>query len=230
MQAMFDIKAQDMIRLRSMYKRAPREFAKAIARTLNDVAFGVRQENLGVINRRMTVRNPRFVASRIRVERAKTATSNMHAVVGSVRSPRFSGWEEQESGGAPSRHRVVSLMARKGDTKQQAASYARLKRGPIITPYQVGLGSLPAKFRNTAMVRIMRRNKWKQPFILDRKGSYHGGLFRLRGARVERLQTFGVEPKPKRVMWMKDGINEYFQGDRIRREWVKNCHHVRFRY
>ena len=222
---------RDMIRLRKFFQVAPRAFARSISATLNDIAFGVRRENLAVINHEMIVRNPRFVGSRIKVEKSRPRKGEQtHSIVGSIISPRFSGWEEQEKGKESDRHRALTIMARKGDIRKQAASYARLKGGDFLTSYQAGLGSVPSRYQQYAFIRLLKRNKWRKSFILRKSGQYKAGLFRLNRGKVERLQTFGESLHPKRVKWMQKGIAQYIQGNRIATDWTKNVNRELARY
>ena len=231
MQGMFTLNVRDMIRLRKFFQVAPRAFARSISSTLNDVAFGVRRENLAVINREMIVRNPRFVESRIKVEKSRlNQGGQMHSIVGSILSPRFSGWTEQETGKESDRHRALTIMARKGDIRKQAASYARLKGGDIITSYQAGLGSVKRIYQQYAFVQLLTRNKWRKPFILGKSWNHKAGLLRLKGGKVERLQSFGENLRPKRVKWMQKGISKYIQGNRIATDWAKNVYRELARY
>jgi hypothetical protein len=193
----------------------PKEFARVCRQALNDMAFEFKKLAPAVIGSKYTIRNPRFVSSRFRVEKATSLDlASMRSVAYSVESERFSGWTE--SLGAPtSRLRLINLAARKGDVKQQAMKSARLMSGQAY-PHSKDYTSIPA------MVSMIARSQTPgRPFIIT-GGKWVPGLYRIqprkgytartwseshakkaqrqarkRWPKVQRVQTFGKPTKPR---------------------------------
>ncbi|MCP4748089.1 MAG: hypothetical protein GY874_18425 [Desulfobacteraceae bacterium] len=220
---MFELKASDLINLQRFYKRAPEKFIRAMAGTMNSIAFGNRTESLKIIEKRMTVRNKRFVNSRIRV--AKARTSNLTSEVGSIAAPRFSGWAEQELGVAAKRTRVMGLMARRGNYTNQAMHSARLKPGSTqITDDQYA--GKTRRFRTRAMLMDLKRRKIKRPFVIKRHRKFAPGLYKMVRGHVVRLQRFKATRTPRRIRWLSDGRKNYFASNDIRKTWAKAIDYV----
>lgn len=119
---MFEFTAGDLINLRRFYKRAPKMFGRAVVGMLNNVAFEARVELLKTIGSQMNIRNPRFVAAHMKVQKAKGSDiSRAVSVVGSVGGARFTGWVEQETGQTDTRNRVYGLFARGGDENKKVS-------------------------------------------------------------------------------------------------------------
>lgn len=83
----------------------------------------------------MIVRNKRFVASKIKVDKTHTRQpiSSQEAIVGSIDGPRFSGWVEQELGTKTKRTRVFTRLARRGSPTRPAQPSVRLKASNDFT-------------------------------------------------------------------------------------------------
>ena len=96
----FTLDTDDMKKYNKFMKKMPRAAGHASAEVLNRAAFKVRGLVLDRLEKNMEVRNARFVQSRIRVQRTKTSLpmNRQEAIVGSIKSARFSGWAEQEFG------------------------------------------------------------------------------------------------------------------------------------
>ena len=113
MSELFQIDLANLINLRKFYKKAPKQFLKAANATLNSFAFGTRKRSLEIIKKKMTVRNQKFVAGSLRVQKSTGSNiDNARSEVGSIFRPRFTGWKEQESGTKPERTRSITRFAR----------------------------------------------------------------------------------------------------------------------
>ena len=223
MPKLFDMKASDLINLRRFYRRAPKQFKRAVLNMVNGFAFGTRKESISIIKKRLTVRNERFVSSRVRVKKAFGARP--HSEVGSIKSPRFTGWAEQELGEKTKRTRVFSLMARKGNYKSQAMPSARLKPGAN----HINPEDYPGKtnrFRTMAMLSDIRRRRLRRPFVIKRHRKFKPGLYKMVGRKIEQLQQFKTRVQPKRVRWLSGGARAYFKTHNLREEWAKSIRHI----
>lgn len=223
MTPIFTIDLKDLFRLRRMYKKAPHLLAATMANLVNSFAFGTRAVSLNIIRKRMVVRAGKFVDSRVRV--AKARAGRLQSEMGSIASPRFTGWVEQELDKPVQRTRVFGIMARKGDIRQKAIGQSRLKPGAgHITPDQYP--GRDERFRTTSMIMDIKRRGIKKSFVIRKHRKLKTGLYRLLKGRVQMLQHFKTVRQPRAVRWMSGAIKLYMTGNRVRNEWAKSIRHV----
>lgn len=228
----FTLDVKDLIKLRKFYKRAPHLFARATASMLNSFAFGTRTQAIKTIKQKMTVRNERFVNSRMRVERARgSSILQQEAIAGSIESPRFSGWAEQELGTPTSRTRVANVLARGGNFNRQIKPSLRLKPGrdfPDANDFKGG----DETTRTATLINSAKRGKTRRPFIIGKnlKGKLRtlkSGLYRVRRKKLERLQSFEPQKvQPKRIRWMTIARKEYFKRTNVKRLWGRTLERI----
>ena len=120
--------------LRKWYSKQPKLVQKATGMMLNNFAFGTRTAAIVEIGATMTVRNPTYVASRVRVTKTSLSTSinQQRSYVGSIAGARFSGWVEQELGATTQRNRFGTVASRGGDISKQMRPSNRLKPGTDV--------------------------------------------------------------------------------------------------
>lgn len=216
------VKTLDLRDLEKFYKKAPKKFARASAGMLNNLAFQTRGVALIRIASDLEIRNPRFVASRMQVEKAKFGPmSGQRAEVGSVAKDRFSGWTEQETGAEPLRNRVFTLTARRGSNQNQAAPSSRLKPGNnIVDINDVDIAATGRLARRRIFIQIMSRRPNK-PFVMRRKyKKMRRGVYVFKRKRLLQLQAFDAM-KVKRKPWMKPARAEVIQRSNVRAAWAK---------
>ena len=219
----FYMKSSDLVNLRKFYKRAPYEFNRVMLNMMNSFAFGTRAVSLSIIRKYMVVRATKWVEGRVRVQKAYG--SRPEAEMGSIVSPRFTGWVEQELGTGVKRTRVAGIMSRKGDVKNKMIGAARLRpNASHITPEQYQ-GKRDSA-RTAAMIGDIRRRGLKTPFIVKNHRKIKTGLYRMRNGRIELLQLFKTKKQPRRVKWMSGALKLYMTHNRVRNEWAKSIRHV----
>jgi hypothetical protein len=204
--------------------KAPRKFAAATGMTLNNQAFGSREQSITIIKNNITVRNERFVFGGIRVKKShfRQPIETQVAVYGSIRRPRWTGLKEQELGTKTDR-RAFTLAGRRGSKGRPAMPSARLKPGkPFISPsdYKGRNGTM----RVLMMLAHLRRISYRKAFILRGHRKIKPGLYKLkggkRGKKMIMLQTFQPRSEqPRRVRWMSGGVRQYFGSFAWRRAW-----------
>lgn len=205
------------------YAKAPKKFARATGAMLNEFAFGTRNTSIEVIRERMTVRNPRFVESRLQVDKAvgRLPIQGQKALMGSVRSPRFSGWEEQQTGARTARERTINLLARGGGTKRQVPPRYRLKSGKQFESYKNYPGR-GVERRTIVMLQQLDRQRWKQPFVIHKKKGMIPGLYKFKRRKPRLLQVFVPRrAQPKKVPWITMARERFFQRADIRALWAQ---------
>lgn len=229
MSQMFQIELKDFINLHKFYKRAPREFQKTAAGVLNSFAFGTRKSAIDVINDKMTVRNKRFVETSFRVKTANANTdlNSMVSRVGSIKRPRFSGWEEQQTGKKRPSTRVGTLLSRGKNESKQIRPAARMKPGRNF-PDSGDFKGKSEQQRTTVMLNTLKRKKFRKPFVIRRNlRKLKAGLYRFFRGKVKMLQRFdSKKAQPKKLDWMGEARREYFNAHPVRQTWARAIKHV----
>ena len=238
MAEIFEMDASDLKRLQKFYKNAPKIFMRAAAGTLNAFALGTRKQAIKVIDSKMTVRNPKFIHGSIQVDKARgnVPLGKLEAITGSVARPRYTGLAEQELGTTPKRNRVLTTASREGNMKSQVKGWARLKpQAKYPSPNQpmgmnktqdgrdFGLQGLSGAKRIVAFLMILNERKTAQTFIIRRQfGRFKRGLYRFKQGVIKKIQSFDTKHKPKRIRWLTEGRNRYFDSVDILKVWADN--------
>ena len=192
----------DLKKLRRFFRESPRDFERVAANVLTSIAFSARKLYIENINRSMTVRNKRFVESSLRVVPARTThIDRQFSEAGSIRRPRFSGWEEQQTGRLRKSNRAGTTAARGGDKKRQMLPRARLKRGnQFYKPEQFRARSDNSRF--AFMMRVIASRGGGEFLLSKGHKSLPPGLYQFRNRRVRMLQKFGNVAQPRHIPWM----------------------------
>ena len=211
---LFDADIGDMINLHRFYRRAPEKFKRAEINAVNSFAFGTRAEILKTIDREMTVRNKRFVASSVRVLKANN--SRQHSIVGSIERARFSGWAEQQTGEKRESPRVATIAGRGGSKKRQIVRAARLKRR---------VPSARKKRRAIGMINVFKQQGYKGLFVFSGRTGFPSGVYRMLRGKPTMMQAFR-RGQPARLDWMGISRDRYFRKNSPRKVWAASIRHV----
>lgn len=228
---LFQVDLREHRRLQKMWRRMPKEFKQATAGMLNSFAFGTQKKAVQVINRRMTVRSPKFVKSSVRVNKARGNKSidSQRSETGSIARARFSGWVEQEKGKASRRRRIPETFARGGDPGRKVRPSLRMRssnqfRSPDDFP---GKNS---EHRVIVMLQMLKRERHRKPFIIKHHRRFKPGLYKFHRRKLRRVQLFNVrERPPRRIRWLTTARHWFFAKADIRGLWTDNLKHVKKR-
>jgi len=223
------IKSPDLKNLEKFYRKAPKQFARASAGMLNNLAFQGRTQALVQIAGDMNIRSDRFVNSRMQVDRARgRSISQQKAEFGSRPTARFSGWVEQETGKAPLRNRVFGIAARRGSERNVATGKARLKAGnKFFTPNDFDIKGNDADHRTVIFLQLMATEHANKPFVMRKqyrkmsKGIY---VFSKRG-KLRQLQDFKAMTV-KRDPWMAPTRKRVLTRANVRSQWARSISHT----
>jgi hypothetical protein len=244
MPEMFQLDKRELDQLLKFYKQAPRKFLPAAAGMLNTFAFGVREQAIREINDKLTVRNPAFVKSSLRVEKTRIVPlQNMESKTGSIqrgtpgKGTFFSGWIEQETGQQTKRKRVQTLSARQGSWANQVQNRSRLKSNQKFTTFSDFSGKNLGRSkeqRTVAMLESFRKNKMSDSKVMmfrgrlkGRMSKYKRGTYRMQNGVINRHQTFDPRRvQPKRKPWMQPAREQYFKSANMKNLWASQISHV----
>ena len=224
---LFAIKSKNLINLQRFFKRSgPRQFNRAAAMTLTSFAFGTSRKSRLIIKNRMTVRNERFVNSAIRTEKARQSAPMISQVAtsGSIERPRFTGWAEQELGKKTDRTRTASLFARGGGSKALRPSF-RMKPGNSFTSPNDFEGK-DDQHRATIMLQSLSRERKRKPFIIKGHRKFKAGLYKFKGKKIKRIQSFQTTKQPKRIKWLTLARQLYFRTTSVDGVWAESLRRV----
>jgi hypothetical protein len=215
-----EIDLREVRGLRDWYGKQPGRMRVASAQMLNHFAFGTRTGAIRQIDKTMTVRNPRFVSSRIRVTKASTGApiDRQKSITGSVATQRFSGWTEQEYGTPTDRKRFATKAGRAGDMNKKIRPSARLKPGnEVITMDSPGYRPVGNAGRNVGgfLAMLMRKKE-------NRLVRIKGMLFKRKRKQMELVQVLRKK-QPKQIHWLRDARAGYFRGTDIDKLWAKTA-------
>lgn len=209
--------------MKNWFGKQPKLMQIACAQMLNQFAFGTRAAAIRRINELMTVRNPRFVASRLQYTKANRARkiNDQVAWTGSRALPRFSGWTEQEFGKRPMVNRTATLVGGRGGSEQrQVRHVVRLKKGKkIVTRQTYRMGDKPVG----QFLRAALRKKENAPIIV--KSGKGLTLYKRKGNKLEAAQIFSRK-QPKRQRWMKESRAAYFRQTDLGLLWEQTCNRL----
>ena len=219
---------RDIARLKKFYKRAPKQFMYAARGVLTSIAYKARIQQIAEIQNSMTIRNTRFVESRIRYQKARgNRLDNLYSLSGSVSGNRFSGWKEQELGTPTSRTRTQSLSARGDDWKRQVRGSARLKTANRFLDIESEGEGATLEQKTAAVLAGMRRGTIaKRNFLIRRRmggrmRTMRTGLYGMKRRLIYRYQTFKPDRvQPKRNRWHTRAIQRTMNKISLRNEWA----------
>lgn len=216
----FNFDGSDLLLLRKFYKKAPVLFARSVVNTLNSLAFTSRTALLATLNDQMTIRDPRFVARQMKVDKAKgTDFMNAESEVGSVSTNRFSGWIEQETGKRSEKNRTTTLLARGGSESNKVRPKNRLK--PTKALAKISDFKIKARRQHRLIIFLQMMSRQKKSFLMPRK--YKGlkrGVYVTSRNKLHRIYT--TEPmNTKKSPWMKPTIKRVITSQLIRNTWAE---------
>lgn len=222
----FEMNLNEIENLEDFFKRNGKLFVRAAVGTVNNIAFEQRKNYIEQIEENMTVRNEKFVSRQMRVTTAKARNlDNIQALAGSIKSDRFSGWEEQETGKPSANHRTFTAFGRVSvSMDRQAKGKARAKTNNTfakISDYTIRATSR----RHRLIIFLQMMTERKKAFVMPRK--YKGlkrGVYFVKGKQLKRVQTFG-QRKVKREPWMKP-VNDRLKQQDISKQWKKTLNYL----
>jgi hypothetical protein len=201
----FYIDKSGLKKLEQFFKDSPQLLKPVTANVLTSLAFNARKQYVRSINQSMIIRNRKFVESSLRVQKARSGKiENQIALSGSIERPRFSGWQEQQTGKTSKKKRAITLAGRRGNKRNIAISKARLKSSnKFYKPQQFSGNTLHSKFM--FMLRVLT-SRGGGEFIITtpiktRKGQLKTGLYQIKGHKLNKFQAFDAN-KATHIPWM----------------------------
>lgn len=232
----FKVDTSRIRRLGEIYEASPKKFSRAAGMLINNFAFGTRDMTFDVLPTVMTIRSAQFVRRQIRVSKANLAMplDAMRSEVGSVRAPRFTGWQEQETGKATERKRVFTLLGRKGGAKRGLARPAARLRNIAKFESPDDYPGKSSEHRVIVMLRTLQRNKHRRPFIIHGHRKIHPGVYQFSGRAtkgkprpIRIMHVFKPDRvQPRRIPWMRMSRNRYLSSIVLIDEWRRVLNRV----
>lgn len=228
---MFQLDKRDLNFLNRLYNKWPRQFARGTGMMLNTFAFGTRREAIAWLPRKQTIRNKRFMARQLRVEKSRTGPpiEAQMSTVGSVPKDRFTGWVEQETGLADPRGHAGTLYSRGKRKTRQIKKGFRFLPGKDFAhssdyPGDPAGGIADEDQRAFVMIRTLSRAGYREPFIVRRYKKVKAGMYKFKGRKNKQklVMVQSIRPKSrriKRIRWMETSRGRYFRSVSLEKEW-----------
>ena len=194
---MFGIDSKELEKYMKLIDKMPTLAKRAIAATLNNMAFKHKAEAANVIKEKFTVRNSAFIDRQMRVDKAKPSDeiNQMQAVSASVLvdgNESFTGFEEMVTG-KETRTRGPTLAGRKGQPQKILPKTSRMMKGANFPDTREMGDNLPI----AAKLDILHRRGVKR-FLMGGP-EFPAGLYEFEaGAKTKRVQ-----PGPSVIMVQK---------------------------
>lgn len=202
--------------IRQWYGKQPKLVRIACGRMLNHFAFGTRTQAIVQIDKQMTVRNKKFISSRIQVTKANTHSpiASQASWVGSRATKRFSGWVEQEYGTKTARKRFATRLGRGGDTQKQVRAAARLKPGKdVVTMGSNGYTPRGGVTNIGGFIAMLHRQKENRLIRIK------GVILKRKRKELQVVQVLDVK-QPKRKKWLAPARAIYFRKTDLVKLWA----------
>lgn len=217
--------SRDLKNLEKFFKNAPKKLPSVFQQTVNAQAFTHRRNILKVLDQTMEIRAEKFVRGSVRVNLAKGGKNFSEA--GSIERPRFSGWEEQQTGKPSESHRTPTLAARVGNWSKKMTGKSRLKKtNNPLTINNIKTGGT----RKQKTMSLLRRAKKTRRSILVRRNDvgrvrvnkkWDAGLYQFRGKKLLKMQKFGEPQKPKKTSWNDKAFKLTEKSSDFRKEFAE---------
>lgn len=230
MTAVFTTDLREMRAFAKWARSNPRGLRVAGGMMLNQMAFGSKEEIGKVIEGEFTLRKPKFVKGRIRVQKAvfsQTMDLQVSAVGAIQDKPRFSSLVEQQTGDRAKRGTTASIRGRSGSKRKMIAPSARFRKRHRLAGNIARSGN--ANNRIMIGLKVMAKQGVKTPFVIRGHKQIPDGLYRfIKGKTKFGQRNIGIlrrfdknRAQPKRFKWLTIGVKRYFARHNPQREWIR---------
>jgi hypothetical protein len=222
---LFTMDTKDLKALKKFFKKAPKLFKPVSANVLNSLAFMTRNYDIKNLSNHMIIRNEKFVKSSIKVEKARSGTEINKQIsrVYSIKRPRFTGWEEQQTGKQPVKKRITTLHSRGGSKKRKVMGKYRLKKSSkFFKPEQFQGRDYKARFM--FMMRVLGSRGGSNQFLLQKpvptkRGQLGRGAYSFRKGEIKKVQDFDRQMHVRPFKWRTKSLQQLQQRNNIYKIW-----------
>ena len=227
MSDMFQMTSPDLIRLESLFRKAPKKMQAVVAGVLNSQAFGLRTRILKTLHKEMTIRAPGFVKGRVRVVKTRSGPINaMESEAGSIFGDRFDGWKTQQFGTASERKRVHTRFSRGGNWRGKVRQKLRSKQSnPLWQMSDFNIDNAKnEKHRMIIFLQMLDKRNIKDRFAFPGQlGKMNKNIFKMVRGKVKGVSHRSNEvAKTRRIRWMDKSIDLLNKEVNPQKLWEKN--------
>ena len=224
----FSFSSADMILLRKLFKRSPRQMQRVTAGVLNDQAFQMRPVIFKVLSRNMEIRDTRFAKSRIRVDKARpTSINSQSSEVGSIFSDRFTGWEEQQTGKQSKGAKVYTKFSRRGSWSNKVRqNLRRRQKNPLWRPSDFNIKAKSERHRLIVFLQMINSKRITDRFFMpDKLGRMTRGIYTMNKGKIRKIVEDKFQ-KPHKIAWMDKSIDQMLRSFNIKKSYAENVERV----
>jgi hypothetical protein len=225
---MFDVDITTLTVLGRLYLRNGKELRKATGIYLNGLAFDAKDNSFSNLKKDTTIRNERFVKSRLRVKKTPLGRSiaSQQSEVGSIKTERFTGWKELEFGETDPRSRQATMTARGQKRGRRVRPMAKMRKGRKFKRPEDFVGHFSHQ-RAQIMLDKLGREGYRQPFVVHGHKTIPSGLYKFAGGSKKKrkmlmLQRFkDRSTKIRKIKWLHSSVIQAQREAEAKRAWKK---------
>ena len=223
----FSFSAADMILLRKLFKKAPRQMRRVVAGVLNGQAFAMRPVIFKVLNKEMEIRSPGFVMGKIRVQKATaTAINTQSSKAGSIFARGFTGWKEQQFGEESDTQKMYTKFSRGGGWKGKVQGRMR-GNTKLWRPSDFNIKNANSeRHRMIIFLQMLTAREITDRFLMPtRVGKMKNGIYRMERGTIKKVRK-DESYKPHKIDWMNKSIKLLEREVNIKELFANNVRHV----
>lgn len=220
---MMTIKIDDEEFRRKTENFSQRKFGSFIKKSINDMLFDLRNfaiDNSQGMASQFTVRQKGLLRKHFRVEKA----IGLVGYFGSVDSPRFTGWAEQQKGMPVKRGHVVHRTHARGPGGKRKLPKKFRRNAPsenLLAPVRNSTGN-PRQVI-TANIARLRRKRYSGAVTLPLSfGKMQPGIYKMLKSGKLKIMEIWRKKQPDRKKWLQAVVNNYFKLGKHNRIVSKN--------
>lgn len=223
----FEMRSEDLKKLKKFFRKSPRLIKPVQANLITSLAFKTREYDIQNISSEMIIRNERFVKSSIRV--TKATTNDLNAFVYSIRRPRFSGWEEQQTGKPSRKKKTPTLHARRGNRAGKIPNKFKFRsKSKFYNPSMFKGKTYKQRFY--FMLRVLG-SRGGGEFLLNndvelKKGKLKKGLYSFRRHSISKIQDTTRRYRTKKFKWRTKSLQDLQQKNNLNEMWAKSINFI----
>jgi hypothetical protein len=237
--ALLQMDLHEFAKLYIFFQQFPIQARKATAQLLNDLGFAWRPLAVTTLASRLIMRNPRFILSKMRVEKTSAKPIPQQAVIvgstytkGKTGEITFDGFRSLQGLSTEPRNRTLALAARGGSKQAQAKKSGKLSPdSEIPKPEDWDDIQLPQS-RVQAMIRALAESSvYGKRMIIPKGHGFSPGLYGVKNKRGYYLpsgrtapklfviQHFNKRPHHARWAWIQESIKRLIRYAPMAKMW-----------
>lgn len=211
---------------RKLEKFSKNKFENFVRKNINDLLFDIKKftitDRSGGMQKQFTIRQRGLLRSHLHVQKA----IGVIGYFGSIESPRFTGWSEQQKGTPVKRDHVVHTRHARGPSAKRKLREKFRRNAPSenLLRYDTVKGAT-GSYRQmvTANLARLRRKKYTGPVTLPIPfGKRKPGIYKMLKSGKLKIMEIWEKKQPDRKNWAAAIVKNYFRTGKADKVIEKN--------